>query len=182
MIDPKTALDATGAGLNLLNTVVKMIQTARENEEKLNIADVMERLPGEAFSMAGKVVNVIDEFRQDCLQAGIDLDRTPDQLLEETSFWRLKRYRVVKKFQPNVDAIAIQLETLLDDAIAVTHCRDADSLVAESYARARERKVGLRAQLNGDQSMGQILDSLKSYAQDLRAQLGDLSHLSGKKV
>ena len=142
----------------------------------MNIADVVERLPGEAFTLAGRLINEIDRFRQACLKAEINLERTVDELLADTSFWRYQRHRVIKRFKPNIDAISIQLETLLDDVIAVAHCREADDLIASSYAQAKERKDGLQSRLAPGLPVGESLDNLKDYATDLRAQLGDLLH------
>jgi hypothetical protein len=63
MVDPTIAVEAGAQGLSLINTLVKLIETARTKDGiQLQIADIIERLPPEA--LRSLLPSGEDNFRQ----------------------------------------------------------------------------------------------------------------------
>lgn len=175
-VDPEVALEGGVQALTLLNKVVTLAKTARANGKKggLGIADIIERLPAEAFNLAGQFEKQVKELQQDFLKQGISLGRTLDDLQSETWFYQRSRRTLLDSFKPKTDAILAQLMTLMDDSVAVARCSGEEELLAMSYKMARERKVQLRQSLNPNLPVGALLKTLIDQAERMRAELGDM--------
>jgi len=175
-IDANTAVKGAAAGLTLLNNLVKLIQSAREKGSRLGIADITEKLPAEAFTLAGQFVQHVTTLRQSFLNAKIDPKKTIDELQAETGWWRYKRYKLVNNFKANINAICDQLGSFLDDVVSIAHCREAEDVVAHSFREAEDLKAKIRTETDYKMPIEDIFKHLLDHAEKLRAQLGDMIH------
>jgi hypothetical protein len=175
-VDPEIAIAGGAQVLTLLNRVLALAETAREKGKAngLGIADIIEKLPAEAFSLAGQFERQVNDLRHSFLVYGIDTKKTIDELQSETWFYQWGRKKLLDNFKPMTDAIVIQLTTLLDDAVAIARCSGEENLLAVSYSRSRERKTQLRRSLDQNLPVGELLDALLKEAATMRAALGDL--------
>jgi hypothetical protein len=134
----KTATEA----LSLFNTILKMIEHAEAEGKSMTIGDVLAELPPQALKLADRFVQDLMDLQKDFDEAfrkdPLGLDKSLSVLQSETWFWRRKRYKLLRDFAPTVDAVNKQLDALISDFVAVSHCREAETLVAESMKEVDE--------------------------------------------
>ncbi|TSA03392.1 MAG: hypothetical protein D4R81_03425 [Nitrospiraceae bacterium] len=104
--------------------------------------------------------------------ANFDLKKTIAQLEADTATWRYKKYKKLRNFRPRVTAISSELNMFIGDIVALTHCKEAEDVIAESFRKARKRKDKLKSDVDFDtQPAGKVLDKLQVHAEELRTEL-----------
>jgi hypothetical protein len=169
-----TALTTAGGGVSLMNNIITFVQNARKAKQDPRLADVLARIPGEAFSLAGQYIQQVQDLRQELLKAGVDLGKTQRAVLAETGRLHIKRRNLLTRFAANIDAIETQLSRFLDDAVALADCCGDDDFVVTSFVEAEEIRTVIHRETDPGIPLGVILKSLEGRAQDLRAALGDM--------
>jgi hypothetical protein len=168
------ALTTAGNGVSLLNNIVTFVRNAQKAGHDPRLADVLLRMPAEAFSLAGQYIQQIQDLRQTLMKAGVDLGKSQSALLRETGKLYFRRRRLITGFSATVNAIETQLSRFLDDAVAVSDCCGAEDFVVESFIQAEEMRMVIHREADPSNSLGGILDSLEGHARELRAALGDM--------
>jgi len=176
MVDPKTSIEAGIAVINLSETMVKLIKMMRKDGHNPSIAAAIEQMPASAFTLTEQFENEVKAWRQRLVKADVDLKVSVNTLEIDEGWWAGDKDKSLRTFKPVVDSIRAQIETLLDDLVAVARCQGRNDLLAASYGAAMERKRALARNLDYDLPMGEILDILTSYAQAIHAEFGDLMH------
>jgi hypothetical protein len=177
MVDASIAIGSIANGLSLLDNLVKMIQNARRGGSPLSMADIVARLPVDAFSIAGQIINEIDALHQSFVERHIDLGKTIADLEADTSWWNRRQYRLIRSFHPTMLALSQRVSILIEDFVALTHCSEQEQFVSLSFAESRERREHIRQIVDLNRPVGQILSGLNEEALRLSAELGDLAHL-----
>lgn len=180
MIDPKSAFDVSASALTLLDTLIKTTGEMRKAGKDPSIAAVIERMPAEAFSLSEQFEEEAKALRHSMTVSGINPETPVNNLEQSSLWWTNKQGRALHKFKPRVDAILAQLETFMDDIVAVAHCTGRDELIAASYERALERKRKLQSELNYDRPIGEIVEVLIRHAQELHVESAKLLGGKGK--
>jgi hypothetical protein len=175
VIEGKAALEGAKAGLSLLENVVQFVRKAREEGKRVAIADILQRMPSDAFGIAGELVTAIEQLKQEFLSNKIDLKKTIDQLQAETYWWKSKKYRLVRSFEAKINSLVTASSHLVEDFVAVANCREADELVASSFGDGMKIQSALSGIVDANRPVGDIFDDLLKYARRIRADLGDLS-------
>lgn len=181
MVDPKTAFGASSAALNLTNSILKLIETARaQGKVDPSLASIIEKMPGEAFSFMDQLENEAKRLRKTMVTANIS-PRIPVNAIEsDPLWWTDKQGRAFHHFKPKVESILAELETFMDDIVAVAHCMGQDELIAASYEKALKRKRQLQKEMNYDRPIGEIIDVLIRYSRQLHAEAGSLLRTRSK--
>lgn len=176
MPDPFT-LGAAGGALNLTSTLLKIHQEhARDPKRAPGFADIMRTIPGAAFEATGKILAELDRLEVDCKKAKLDLNQTFDQLWSDTWVWKSKRYRLLQRFERNMQAMSSELAALFDDVVAIANCSESEDLVAKGYKQALERKNVMRRDTSDDKPIGEVLRGIRRHAEELRAEIGDMGN------
>jgi len=174
VIDPKTAGEVAAQTLTLGNHLLELLKKAHQKGSPLNIADIVEKIPAEAFGLAKEFSEEIRKLKQTLLDAKVDISKPIGQLQSEVSWWRRKQYKLIRTFNAKVNAISDQLANFFDDVVAIAHCKEAEQEIAESYAAAKEKKDKLRGSIDPDRPVKDVLDELIKQADSFRAELGDM--------
>lgn len=175
MIDGKIIGEGSVAGLQLFNSLIEICKTAKKDGKRLAVADVIAKLPGEAFELAGQFVGEIDKLRTEFANIDPTRKKTIDELQSETSFWRLKTYKILRNFRPRITGITNQISMFLDDVIAVAHCKEAEDIVANSFKRSVKRRNKLEADADFTKlPVCIVLDNLRNHARQMRAELHEM--------
>jgi len=174
MIEGKMALDGATAGLNLLAALLAIAKEAKKKGSPLAIADVLERMPAEAYTLAGQLVHEIETLKQSLLDHKVDITKSIDQLEDDVGWWRLRQWRAIRAAGPKINAITTGFSGFLDDVVAIAQCREAEDVIATSYGLALTQKKALREKVRANLPLGSVLDTLRDEAEKLRAALGDL--------
>jgi hypothetical protein len=160
-------------GVKLLNNLVEMLKTAQAKGDRLGVAEILEKLPPEAFVLSGRFIQEIDDLRK--AFANEDLNKTIDQLQTERQWWELRRYKLFRSFRPKIQSISDQLDAFLSDVVAIAHCKEAESSVARSFSNARERSRAIERDADfATQPVGKVLEALRGHAKDLQWQLQEM--------
>jgi hypothetical protein len=178
MSDPLTvgaALSAAGSSVGLLNNIVAFVKAAEKAKQDPRLADVLARIPAEAFILAGQYVTQVQDLRSSLIKADIDLSKTQRELLLSTSKWHFGQRRLLSKFSANTDALEVQLSRFMDDALSVADCCGDDDFVIQSFADAEELRIVLHRETDPSLPVGDILKALEGRARDMRAALGDMT-------
>jgi|GEM_PF-5397176 len=169
------ALSGAGGGVTLLNSVVAFVKAAQKADQNPRLADVLARIPAEAFTLAGQYAVQVRRLRAALLKAGVDLNLSQKEILDTTGKVHIVQRYLVQKFAANVDAIETQISGLLDDALAVADCCGGDDFVIKSFRDAEEMRIVIHREGDPALPLGSILNSLEVRARDMRAALGDMS-------
>lgn len=167
-------LTTAGGSVSLMNNIITFVQNARKAKQDPRLADILARIPADAFSLAGQYVRQIQDLRHALLKEGVDLKRTQRDLLRETGILRRKRRSLLTSFAANIDAIETQLSRFLDDAVAISECCGDDDLVVASFIEAEELRTVIHRETDPEMPLSEILQSLEGHAQDLRNALGEM--------
>jgi hypothetical protein len=173
MIEAKAAFEGAATGLSLLERLFKMVDSARKDGKRLQIADILHRLPAEGFSLAGDIAQKVEKLRQSFLNAKINLSLSLTALQAQTEWWRYKQYRLVRRFAADTNALKTSIGHLLDDFVALAHCSEAEDLIASSFKQAQEITKNLSSTIQQELPVGKIFDELLDTARRIRSSLGD---------
>ncbi|MGA9471628.1 MAG: hypothetical protein WBV36_04145 [Terriglobales bacterium] len=174
--DPKASFEAAGSAMTLLDTLIKTTEKLRSDGHEPSLATVLATMPGEAYRLSEQLEEEAKDLRKRLVAAGID-PKTPVNKLETSCLWWAgEQGRALHKFKPRVNAILAELETFMDDIVAVAHCLGKDELIAASYEKALERKRALQKELDYDRPINEIVDVVIRYSQELHAEAGKLLH------
>jgi len=177
MVSPDIAVQGGVQALTLINSLVQLLHNAKANGKKdgLGIADIINKLPAEAFKLAGEFEKEVFRMKEEFLRENIDLSLKIDEFECHRRWWNRKHDRLLLDFQANITAITSKLSNFMDDVVAVARCSGEESLLARSYESARERKQLLRRRTDFEKlSLNKIFDNLIDDARQLREQLGDM--------
>jgi hypothetical protein len=179
MLDPATgAIIGTVSGsLTLVNALIRICQEHDKDPKATpsNVAELIAALPAAALKATDDLIKQVEALRDECRAAGIDLDLTLDELLQQSWFFQRRRRRVLKTFQGRIDGIASEITTLFDDVVSVSDCADRLNAIARSFEASRQQKEKLRDETNDTLPLGKILHNLQAHAERARAELGDLN-------
>lgn len=176
MIDGGIIGEGSVQGLKLFNSLLELLKTAKKNEKRLAISDILVKLPGEAFDLAGQFIHEIDKLRVEFANIDPNQEKTIDELQAETSWWDRKKCNILRDFRPKITAITNQIDIFIEDVIAIAHCKGADDLVALSYFQSTERKSKLEEDTDFRRlPVGTVLDNLRHHAQQLRDDLHEIT-------
>ncbi len=170
MIDGKVAAEGATAGLELLNRLVKMLDEAKSKGSPIALSKVIAEMPVAAHDLAQQYLTEIEK-----LEGAFDGDELRKKLSElesERRWWQLKRYVVLRRFRPKITAIVNQLETLLDDFVAVAHCKEAENVIADAFRDSNAKVAKMRADTDLDtKPLGEVLKNLHEHARGLKIDL-----------
>lgn len=102
MPDPGTMFGGAAASLSLLDNLIKLIRNAQRDETPFTVADVIQKLPVEAFGLARIFESQIDSLELAFRDHNINLERTIEQLEEDYDYWHFRKYRLIRSFEPRV--------------------------------------------------------------------------------
>lgn len=173
-IQTKTLVDGLSGGLNLLANMTALLKEAQSKGSPLAIADIVKRLPAEAYQISGEFERAINKLKEDLVSRKVDLNRSFEDLEQNVQWWRWRQYRAVQKAWPRIGAIQSQLSTFFDDVVAVAQCSESDGILAKCYEAARKEKDALDQKVARNAPVGSVLDACLKEAQRLRGALGDL--------
>ena len=179
MIDPATgAIIGTASGsLTLINAIIRICQEHQQDPKATppNVSELVAILPAAALKATNDLIEQIQEMRQECRTANIDLKMNLDQLQSQTWFYQRRRRRLLKTCQAKIEAIASEVSVLFDDVVSVSDCADRLNAVARSFEASRKEKENLKKETSDDLPLGDVLDHLEAHAQQALATLGDLN-------
>jgi hypothetical protein len=134
-IFPELAFEGSIQALTLINSVIKAIQRSRADGQTngLGTADIVAKLPAEAFNLAGEFERHVAALRQSFLEAGLDLTQTLDQLESSVRCYQLSQQDLLRSFQPHVEAIKTQFSSFMDDIVAVARSHGEENILANSH-------------------------------------------------
>lgn len=167
-------LEALAAALALLNSTRELVRSTRAGPDALSASIVVQRLPGETFQMAERLRDDLRQLRADLQSAGVDLDRSAEELEADFDWWRLRRNRAVRNIRPRLQGVGDTLATLLNDLVAVAQCFRAEELIVQSYRDARNQQANIRTMTDPSRPVGRIIDEAEALVSDIAAQLGDM--------
>ena len=174
MIETKAALDGAVASLSILDNIINLVRDAKAKGARLSIADIMEKMPSEAFTLAGQIVTKVESLHEKLLQAKVDLGKTISQLEADTDWWRFKKYRLVRAFEAEMTGIARSVGHLFADAVAIAHCRKADRAIAKSFSDTSKQQEQLDGIVRRSVPVGKIISEMLQHARRIRGELGDM--------
>lgn len=167
--ETKLALEAGTAGLTLVAQLLSVIRQARESGyADPEMAELLAALPGATFSVAKDLVSECEALRQAFIDAGIDMTKTVSQLQAENNWWFTGKYKLVRRFLCQCNALSNLAGHAIDDFIAVARCRDQISLVTKAFDDARKKKEEIDDLILPDVPVEVILKNLISFARGLR--------------
>jgi hypothetical protein len=180
MADPTFGLfTAAGSALSLVNTLIKLHQEhAKDPKRYPALSTVMASIPIAALEAADRLIVELDGFERDFKAAGLDLSKNISELSKVRTFWIGPSPRVVSRFQRRVMAIGSELAASFDSVVAIADCQGKDGtladLIANTFGEAREAKNNLRDAAHDERPVGEIIKTLRSYAEHVKANLGDI--------
>jgi hypothetical protein len=174
MIDPNTAIEGVAAGLNLLDRLVKMIETARKEGNAISAMQVVASLPSEALGLAQEIRSRCQKLRAEF--DGKNLDQSIDQLQKDYEWWHKRHYRLVREFNVSLRALTDSINNLFLDFVAIAHCREAEALIAKSFQSLDPLSKEIDSLVNSKATVRQILDGLIGYAYTLENKLAELAN------
>jgi len=173
MIDGKLAGEGAVAGLTLLNRLVAMIQEAKAKVSRIALPEIIAQLPIEAHALARQYLKEVQALEQQF--SNEEKNKTISALESERRWWNLKRYLLLRGFRPRITAITNQLEILLDDVVAVAHCKEAEDLIARSFQNSEQRVQRMKTDTDFDKlPLGAVLKNLHNHAKQLSTELGQI--------
>ncbi len=169
MIDGKVA----GEALTLLNRIVAMIQEAKAKGSRIALPEIIAQLPIEAHALATQYLKEVQTLERQF--SNVEKTKTIAVLESERSWWNLKRYILLRRFRPRITAITNELEILLDDVVAVAHCKEAEELIAKAFQNSEQRVQKMKAETDFDRlPLGTVLNNLHDHAKKLSNELGQI--------
>ena len=166
--------NAVAEALRLLNNLLSLLSLTRAKSPQLASSLVVKRLPGEAYRAAQDLAGALRDWRADLKAAGVDLDRTLDDLMGDYDWWHFRRYRAVRNFRQRLAGLNSTFALLFDDVVAVALCFRAEELLVQSHKDAAARRQEIRAMVAPDRTLRQILDDAEALVEALLTQLGDM--------
>lgn len=171
-IDPNTAISGIASGLKLLDSMVHMIQQARDEGHEISMSEIVGSLPNEARVLARRIRESCKEFQSEF--DGKDLNKTVDELQKDYWFWQKKRYRLVRYFNNQVRTLGDAINDLYMDFVAIAHCKEAENIIAKSFQELDPQRKEIEGLVNSKATVKEILDKLMEHAWKLEMKLGDL--------
>lgn len=175
MIDASLALGTAKSGISLLDTILQIVKNSQKEGKRLAIAEVLQKMPPEAYGIASAIVREIEALKNEFQKAGISLDKSIESLQAEKHWWFSKKYRLVRDFDGRIGALINASGQLLQDFVALANCREADDLIAASFGDATKVQTELEAINTGKQPVGKVFEGLLAHARRVRDDLGKLS-------
>jgi hypothetical protein len=164
-LTPDQIIKGAEAAIDAGATVAKLATNSRKHE-KLRANQAIGQLAVDARRLCQEHLDELRAIKQKLKNAGV-LGLPADKIVGEVGWWRARKYLAVRNYNHKIEGILNSLGDLQQEMIAIAHCIEAESWVAESaeeaLAAARERgKL-----LDSDEPVGKVLDRLIKEAQDL---------------
>jgi hypothetical protein len=160
------ALTAAAAGITLTDTVVRTIESYREKGQHLDIELLIEEVRITALQRIDDADEALTQLRRTLTEQKVDLNRTLQETIAGTSFWRpfeahrLKRIR--RSFNALADAAYSAVDDIaFDDIASLVRCRDNTKPMGLSVVESAKTKHDLQLRLLNAKSVNEAIDLLQ---------------------
>ncbi len=162
-------------GLSLLNNLLQlMIQAKQSKSANPSIAEIVEKLPGEAYGIAKQIAEQLINLKANLDKNGVDLKLSLDELESSFNFWEHRWDKIPRKANTLTDGLKNHLVVLLDDFVAVARCAGMGDQISGSYKTALQQKKTIRALSDTSKPVGELLDSMIDFSEEMAAQFGEM--------
>lgn len=147
-------------------TFVAKLAANRHKDQRLKANQVIGQLALDALKLSEQHLGELRAIKQKLKKAGV-LGMTADKIVGDVRWWRLRQYLAVRTYDHQIAGIVDSLGDLQQEMIAIAHCIEAESWVAESASDALAASRQRRKLLDSNQPIGKVLDQLIEDAEDL---------------
>ncbi|MEQ8228177.1 MAG: hypothetical protein RIA64_08835 [Rhodospirillales bacterium] len=167
---------AIEGGLTVLKELIAMRErAAAEGRPDPTMSALIEAMPAEAFKISQQIEAQLRELRQNLISNEIDLTQTADDILSSHWFWEHRFDRTPRRINELLEGLKNSLTVMADDFVAIARCSGQNELIGLSYSDSRETKSQLRQMTNPDRPVGEILNDLIDFTEQVSAQLGNIA-------
>ena len=177
-VETKLALEAGTAAINLISSLIGLIEKAKEQDDggaNQSIAEILAKLPAEAIKLSKELLSRAEYAKQLFIDTGIPLDKSISDLEKDYWFWFSDSYKIVREIHAYSNALCTSIGHAIDDFIAIAKCGGQLELVSGAFAESREKQNMIDGIVKRDIPIGEILDQMISFARQLRNDVQELA-------
>jgi hypothetical protein len=155
------ALTAAAAGITLTDTVVRTIESYREKGQHLDIELLIEEVRITALQRIDDADEALTQLRRTLTEQKVDLNRTLQETIAGTSFWRPFEAHRLKRIRRSFNALADAAYSAVDDIASLVRCRDNTKPMGLSVVESAKTKHDLQLRLLNAKSVNEAIDLLQ---------------------
>lgn len=164
------ALATAAAGISLTDTCVRTIKEYRKKGMSLDIELLIEEVRITALQRIDEADMALAQLERTLVERGVELDRSLNQVISETSFWRPFESHRLKRIRNSLNALADAIYNGMDDIAALLRCREKTGGMGSAVVASADAKHELQKQLLGS-SVGQAIELLRGELKEHKAAL-----------
>lgn len=170
----ETLIGGAAATVSLVDSLVKLVSAANEKGSKISTAEIIKRLPGEAYGVAKQIGKELQDFRSQLVNLRVDLKVPLADLENHYDWWKFRKDRAANQAIPRIEGLKGAMLVLSDDFVAVASCQGAEETLAATYAKAAKEKDRIRRMADPTRPVGAILDDLIKFVDERAAELASM--------
>src|SRR5438874_2638792 len=118
------ALMTAAAGISLTDTLVRTIEAYREKGQNIDIELLIEEVRITALQRIDDADESLTQLRRTLSERKVDLNKTLQETIAATSFWRPFEAHRLKRIRRSFNALADAAYSAVDDIASLVRCRD----------------------------------------------------------
>jgi hypothetical protein len=156
------ALMAAAAGISLTDTCVQTVKAYRKKGVHLDIETLIEEVRVTALRRIDEADMALAQLERTLVEKGVNLDRTLQEVISATSFWRPFEAHRLKRIRRSFNDLADATYSATDDIASLVRCRDQTSEMGAAVVESAKTKHELHSRLLGAKSVKEAIDLLRA--------------------
>ncbi|HKR61823.1 MAG TPA: hypothetical protein VJS64_19205 [Pyrinomonadaceae bacterium] len=155
------ALMTAAAGISLTDTVVRTIESYRKKGQHIDIELLIEEVRVTALQRIDDADEALTQLRRTLKERDIDLNKTLQDTIASTSFWRPFETHRLKRIRRSFNALADAAYSAVDDIASLVRCRDNTKPMGIAVIDSAKTKRDLQLRLLNAKSIDDAIDLLQ---------------------
>jgi hypothetical protein len=156
------ALMAAAAGISLSDTCVRTIKAYHKKGIHLDIEMLIEEVRVTALQRIDDADLALAQLERTLDERGVDLNRTLQEAISATRFWRPFEAHRLKRIRRSFNALADAAYGAADDIASLVRCRDQTSEMGAAIVESAKAKHELHAHLLSAKSVKEAIHLLRT--------------------
>src|SRR5438132_12253349 len=155
------ALMTAAAGISLTDTVVRTREAYRDEGKDLEIELLIEEVRITALERMDDADQALAQLRRTLTERKVDLDKTLEETIAGTGFWRPFEAHRLKRIRRSFNALADAAYSAVDDIASLVRCRENTQPMGISVVESAKTKHDLHIRLLHAKSINEAIDLLQ---------------------
>ena len=144
MIEFDGAFEAGKAVLGLVGEARKLLEKLdKQGQQDPTLGRLLDQLRSRAIQISHQVESDLADLRRDLEDAGVNIDRSIDDLLRDTRWYQWITRSRLHDFLDRFRKMEDYLRVLIDDVTALLLCSGRIHETEQAFAEARQEKIAL---------------------------------------